>query len=185
MAQLNAQEFTDLITTLVEHLGMAQFHTKLLRANALVSRKRPANVQALANQLYQLTAGLRRDHAARYVVEMLWQEMVSSQIEEEFAKTVETLAEQANACLGERLEVVPEKETQLLSALGAYHQAIARLTTHETAHLEMLMRATTSVSAFLREHKSELAAVDPAAPALPEKKERAEEVTSETQAESE
>jgi hypothetical protein len=185
VAQLTAQEFTDLITTLVEHMGMAQFHTKLLRANALVSRKRPANVQALAHQLYQLSAGLRRDHAARYVVEVLWQEMVSGQIEEEPAKTVETLAEQVNACLSDRLEVVPEKETQLLSALGAYHQAVAGLTTHETAHLEMLMRATTSVSAFLREHKSELAAMEPTVPVAAEKQDEAEAVASETQAESE
>lgn len=185
MAQLTAREFTDLITTLVEHMGMGQFHTKLLRANALVSRKRPANVQALAHQLYQLSAGLRRDHAARYVVEVLWQEMVSSKIEEESAKTVETLAEQVNACLSERLEVVPEKETQLLSALGAYHQAIAGLTTQETAHLEMLLRATTSVSAFLREHKTELATVENAAPVTPEKQEQPEESSSETQTESE
>ncbi len=164
MAQLTAQEFTDLIITLVEHLGMAQFHTKLLRANALVSRKRPANAQALAHQLYQLSAGLRRDHAARYAVEVVWQEMVSSHIDEEHAKTVEALAERVNACLTERLEVVPDKKTQLLSALGAYHQAGAALTTHETAHLEMLMRATTSVAEFLREHKSELAALEPATP---------------------
>ena len=172
MAQLTAQEFTDLISTLVEHMGMAQFHTKLLRANALVSRKRPASVEALAHQLYQLSAGLRRDHAARYVVEVLWQEMVAGQIEEEPGKTVETLAEQVNACLGERLEVVPEKEPQLLSALGAYYQAIAGLTTRETAHLEMLMRATTSVSAFLREHKAELAALGPTPPVVPEKQEQ-------------
>ena len=36
-----------------------------------VSRKRPPTVQALATQLYQLSAGLRRDHPARYVVEIL------------------------------------------------------------------------------------------------------------------
>ncbi len=175
MAQLTAREFTDLITTLVEHMGMAQFHTKLLKANALVSRKRPVNAQVLAHQLYQLSAGLRRDHAARYVVEVLWREMVASQIEEEPATIVETLAEQVNACLSERLEVVPEKETQLLSALGAYYQAVAGLTTHEAAHLEMLMRATTSVAAFLREHKSELAAMEPAAPATQEQEKKQDE----------
>lgn len=174
MAQLTAQEFTDLITTLIEHMGMAQFHAKLLKANALVSRKRPKNSQALAHQLYQLSAGLRRDHAARYVVEVLWQEMVSSHIDEEHAKSVESLAEQVNACLTERLEVVPDKKTQLLSALGAYHQAVAGLATHETAHLEMLMRATTSVAEFLREHKSALAAMEPAAPQMQKQEQKQE-----------
>jgi hemoglobin-like flavoprotein len=164
VAQLTAQEFTDLITTLIDHMGMAQFHTKLLRANALVSRKRPKNSQALAHRLYQLSAGLRRDHAARYAVEVLWQEMVSSHIKEEHTKTVEALAERVNACLTERLEVVPDKKAQLLSALGAYYQAVAALTSHETAHLEMLMRATTSVAEFLREHKSELTAMESATP---------------------
>ena len=158
MAQLTAKEFDDLITLLAEHLSLDRFHERLLKANALVSRKRPPTAQALAAQLYQLSAGLRRAHAARYAVEVLWQEMLSARVTEDHSKTLETLAERVNACLTERLEVIPEKSTELVAALGAYYQAVAALTSDEVAYLEMVLRASTDVARFFREHKEEITA---------------------------
>lgn len=158
MAQLTPKEFDDLITRLAEHFSLARFHERLLKANALVSRKRPPTAQALATQLYQLSAGLRRDHPARYVVEILWQDMLSGRVTDEHSKTLEILAERINGCLTERLEVIPAKGTELLAALGAYHQAVAALTSDEVAYLEMLLRASSSVAQFLREHRDEIIA---------------------------
>ncbi len=158
MAQLTPKEFDDLITRLAEHFSLARFHERLLKANALVSRKRPPTAQALATQLYQLSAGLRRDHPARYVVEILWQDMLSGRVTDEHSKTLETLAERINGCLTERLEVIPEKGPELLAALGAYHQAVAALTSDEVAYLEMLLRASSGVAQFLREHRGEILA---------------------------
>jgi hypothetical protein len=158
MAQLTIKEFDDLIARLVDHLSLARFHERLLKANALVSRKRPPTAQALATQLYQLSAGLRRDHPARYAVEILWQDMLSTGVTDEHSKILETLVERINACLTERLEVIPEKGAELLAALGAYHQAVAALTGDEVAYLEMLLRTSASVAQFLREHRSEIIA---------------------------
>jgi hypothetical protein len=158
MAQLTQKEFDDLILRLTDHLTLGRFHERLLKANALVSRKRPPNTQALAAQLYQLSAGLRREHPARYAIEVLWQDMLSAQVTEEHGKTLETLTERVNACLTERLEVIPEKGAELLAALGAYHQAVAALTDDDAAYLEMLMRATAGVAQFLREHRDEIVA---------------------------
>lgn len=158
MAQLTQKEFDDLILRLTDHLTLARFHERLLKANALVSRKRPPNAQALAAQLYQLSAGLRREHPARYAIEILWQDMLSAQVTEEHGKTLETLTERVNACLTDRLEVIPEKGADLLAALGAYHQAVAALTDDGVAYLEILMRATAGVAQFLREHKDEIVA---------------------------
>jgi hypothetical protein len=158
MAQLTQKEFDDLILRLTDHLSLARFHERLLKANALVSRKRPPNAQTLAAQLYQLSAGLRREHPARYAIEVLWQDMLSAQVTEEHGKTLETLTERVNACLTDRLEVIPEKGADLLAALGAYHQAVAALTNDDVAYLEMLMRATAGVAQFLREHKGEIVA---------------------------
>jgi hypothetical protein len=158
MAQLTVKEFEDVVVTLADHLRLDRFHEKLLKANALVSRKRPPSAQALAGQLYQLSAGLRRNHPARYVVELLWQEMLTENVKEEHSKTLETLADRINACLTDKLEVVPDKHLELTSALGAYHQAVAALTTEEIAYLEVLMRASNDVASFLREHKSEVIA---------------------------
>ncbi len=159
MAQLSAQEFTGLIAHLAEHMGLARLHARLTRANALVSRKRPATVSALAHQLYQLSAGLRSQHAARYTVEMVWQEMLSSKMDEERSKTIEALAGRVNACLSERLEVVVDKQSELSAALGAYAQALAAVSTTEIAYVEMLLRASTSVAHFVRQHKAELFAL--------------------------
>ncbi len=158
MAQLTQKEFDDLILRLTDHLTLARFHERLLKANALVSRKRPPNAQALAAQLYQLSAGLRREHPARYAIEVLWQDMLSVQVTEEHGKTLETLTERVNACLTDRLEVIPEKGADLLAALGAYHQAVAALTDEGVAYLEILMRATAGVAQFLREHREEIMA---------------------------
>ena len=156
MAQLTTPEFDTLITLLAEHLSLDRFHERLLKANALVSRKRPPTAQALAAQLYQLSAGLRRAHPARYAVEVLWQEMLSTRVTEEHSKTLETLAERVNACLTERLEVLPEKSAELLAALGAYYQAVAALTSDEVAYVEVLLRASTDVARFFREHQEEI-----------------------------
>jgi hypothetical protein len=156
MAQLTTQEFDSMIETLVERVGFNRFYENLLKANALVSRKRPPSAKALATQLYQLSAGLRREHPARYAVEVLWQDMLSKSVNEEQTKTIEQLIEQVNACLSERLEVLPEKTSDLVSALGTYHRGLATLTTDEIAYLEMLLRATTDVARFLRERKAEV-----------------------------
>jgi len=156
VAQLTTPEFDTLITLLAEHLSLDRLHERLLKANALVSRKRPPTAQALAAQLYQLSAGLRRAHPARYAVEVLWQEMLSTRVTEEHSKTLETLAERVNACLTERLEVIPEKSAELLAALGAYYQAVAALTSDEVAYVEVLLRASTDVARFFREHQEEI-----------------------------
>jgi hypothetical protein len=176
MAQLTAKEFEDVVSLLANHLRLDRFHEKLLKANALVSRKRPSSAQALAGQLYQLSAGLRRNHAARYAVELLWQEMLAENIKEEHGKMLEGLADRINACLTNKLEIVPEKRADLISALGSYHQAVATLTNEEVAYLEVLMRASTDVAQFLREHKADIMAAG-AATALPEATPLTSEIT--------
>jgi len=148
MAQLSTQEFEELIQVLVNHLHFDRLHDKLLKANA--------SVQALASQLYRLSAGLQRQHAARYAVEVLWQEMLSTQLTEEHTKTLETLADRVNTCLTTKLEVIPERNADLISALGAYYQAVAALTNDEIAYLEVLLRASPDVARFLRAHKEEI-----------------------------
>jgi hypothetical protein len=163
MAQLTTQEFENMIAAIVERVGFNRFYENLIKANAVVSRKRPANAKALATQLYQLSAGLRREHPARYAVEVVWQDMLSKSVNEEQTKTIEQLIEQVNACLSEKFEILPEKTSDLVTTLGAYHHGLATLTTEEIAYTEMLLRATTDVARFLRERKAEVLAVGAAA----------------------
>jgi len=156
MAQLTMNEFNDIVSKLVDYLGVNQFYDKLIKANAVVSRKRPSNVQALTAQLYQLSAGLRREHPARYTIEVLWQDMLSKSVSDEQNKQIESLIEKVNTCLTERFEIIPEKTTDLVAALGDYHRSLATLTNDNVAYIELLLRATGDVARFLRERKSEV-----------------------------
>jgi len=156
MAQLLVNEFNDVVLKLVDYLGLNQFYDKLIKANAVVSRKRPASAQALATQLYQLSAGLRREHPARYAIEVLWQDMLSKSVNDEQNKPIEGLIEKVNTCLTERFEIIPEKTSELVAALGDYHRSLATLTNDEIAYLELLLRATGDVARFLRERKAEV-----------------------------
>jgi hypothetical protein len=165
MAQLTAKEFDDLVSILANHLRLDRLHERLVKANALVSRKRPQTSEALASQLYQLSAGLRRVHPARYAVETLWQEMLSQQLKEGYDKILEALADRVNGCLTERMTIIPEKQQELIASLGAYYQAIASCTTDDIAYLEMVLRASTDVAHFLRAHWAEIVATRPPPPA--------------------
>lgn len=177
MAQLTMKEFDDIVQKLVDHLGFNQFYEKLIKANAVVSRKRPANVQALATQLYQLSAGLRREHPARYAVEVLWQDMLSKSVAEEQNKTIEGLIEKVNACLTERFEIIPQKTDDLVAALGDYHRGLATFTDDEVAYTEMLLRATADVARFLRERRTEVIEVGAKRAAAAQDTEASEPVT--------
>ena len=162
MAQLTTKEFDNLIATLASHFGFGKFHDRLIQTRALVSRKRPASVQTLANQLYQLTAGLRREHPARYAVEILWQESLGNRVNEEKNKELGAIAGRINACLTEQREVMAEKQAELLAALHEYYQTQRAAVGDQAAYLEMLMRAVPVVGQILRERWAEWQ--QPAAP---------------------
>ena len=158
MAHVTSGEFDTLIQLLTEQYGLSALHARLLQANALVSHKRPARWQPLANQLYQLSAGLRRDHPARYALEMLWQEMISGTTESVEQETFDALAERINACLTEKFEVIPDRQTDLIAALGAYQHTLASVSSADIAYIEILLRASKDVAQFLRDHKEEVIA---------------------------
>ncbi len=158
MAHVTSREFDTLIQLLTEQYGLSALHARLLKANALVSHKRPPRWRPLANQLYQLSAGLRREHPARYALEMLWQELVSETTEGVEQETFDALAERINACLTEKFEVIPDRQTDLIAALGAYHHTLASVSSADVAYIEILLRASKDVAQFLREHKEEVLA---------------------------
>lgn len=161
MAHVTSHEFDTIIRLLTEQYSLNVFHARLLKANALVSHKRPARWQPLANQLYQLSAGLRREHPARYAIELLWQELVSGTTEGVEQETFDALAEGINACLTEKFEVIPDRQTDLIAALGAYHHTLAGVASADVAYIEILLRASNDVAQFLREHKEEVLAAAP------------------------
>ena len=150
MALLTAAEFTEAVGALAEHYGVERLRERLARLNAFTSRRGLNTAAALAERLHLLTGGLRRQVPATYAFSQVWHEMVGARLGEEGEKRLEGLADQVNACLGERDAIVPGKEADLDRALAAYREALAATTGPEIARLDMLLKAVPDVAERLR-----------------------------------
>ena len=116
----------------------------------LVTRRGSPSAEALADQLYQLTGGLRRQVPASIALQGLWAEQVGGKLGEQGEKALEAIAEQINACLGERDAVVEGKDAELTALLQQYQQRLAEAVGPERAKLDMLLKAVPAVAARLR-----------------------------------
>jgi hypothetical protein len=150
MASLTPQEFSETVRCLADDLGLQRLCDKLVRLNALVTRRRAASSEALAGQLYMLTGGLRRQVAATIALQSLWSEQMTQRLSEDGEKALEDLAEKINACLGERDSVNPEMETELDALLAQYEQRLAERVGPARARIDMLLKAVPAVAAKLR-----------------------------------
>jgi hypothetical protein len=151
MAALTASEFTKAITVLSDDMGLQRLRDKFLRLNGLVTRIKVASATMLADQIYMLTAGLRRQAPATYAFHAIWTETLNKKLGEEGEKNLEQLAEAINACLDEHDGIMPDKSADLDSALAAYQQALAAALGSEMARLDMLLKAVPAIAAKLRE----------------------------------
>ena len=103
MATLTADEFAQTVRCLADDIGLQRLRDKLVRLNALVARGRAASADALANQLYMLTGGLRRQVPATIAVQGLWSEQMSQRLGEDGEKALEALLTEAQSgAKGER-----------------------------------------------------------------------------------
>lgn len=151
MARLLPDEFDRLIDELVSAQGLAKLQDKLLRAHAIVSRRRLGSAASLSRQLYQLTGGLERQALSSQVVLALWEELLGSKIDEGVGKELEATAEKINGCLTKGLNVAPERIAELRELLAAYRQKLASRVGETAARLTMLTRAVPDVARLLRE----------------------------------
>ncbi len=163
MAHLTPQEFGRFVHCLAEDLGLQRLRDKLVRLNALVTRRRAASADALADRLYLLTGGLRLQIAATLALQSLWAEQMHEKLGEEREKALEEVADKVNACLGERDQIDPEKAEALDGLLGEYERQLAEGVGPERARIDMLLKAVPAVGERLRA----LPAPAPAAAAEP------------------
>jgi hypothetical protein len=150
MASLTQAEFVELVRCLADDLGVQRLRDKMVAMRGLVTRRGAANADALATQLWQLTGGMRRQVAATIALQGLWAEQVGGKLGEDGEKALEGLAEQINACLGEREVIVEGKEAELDTLLGQYQAALAGVVGAERARLDMLLKAVPAVAERLR-----------------------------------
>ena len=161
MANLTQKEFQHAMELLAAEVGLQRLHDKLLRIKALVTRRKAMSVEKLADQLYLLSAGLRRQVPATIGFYAVWNETLHAKLGEEGEERLEKMAEKVNACLGEGDSIIEEKAAELDAALTEYEQALATAAGPELARMDMLLKAVPAVAVKLR------AAPLSAAPATP------------------
>jgi len=150
MAFLTAEEFGAAIGVLVEHHGVERLRERLARLNAFTSRRGLNSGTAIADRLFALSGGLRRQVGATFAFTSLWQELVGARLGEAGEKQLEGLAEAVNACLAPDDTIVAGKEADLDRALAAYREALAGVAGPAVARLDMLMKAVPAVADHLR-----------------------------------
>ena len=158
MANLTQKEFVQAVELLAEDLGLQRLRDRFVRLNALVTRRKMRSADQLADQLYLLTGGLRRQVPATIAFQSIWTDHVNEKLGEEGEKALEEDAEKVNACLGEKDRLLPDKEAELDEALRRYAERLAQSVGFERARLDMLLKAVPDVAAKLREMPLELKA---------------------------
>src|SRR5882672_5008252 len=101
MASPTGQELRDAIGLLADRLGYGKLHDRFVRLNAFVSRRKPPTPDVLADRIYSLSGGLRRQVPATIAFHTVWSETFAGAIGEENEKTLEAIADRINATLTE------------------------------------------------------------------------------------
>jgi len=172
MAHLKVEEFNKIIECLAADHGLQRLRDKLVRLNALVTRRRAGKASALASQLYTLTGGLRRDVPATVAIHTLWAEQIGERLDEDGEKALEAIAEKINACLGEHDRIVEERSGEIAGHIRDYEARLAVAIGADRARIDMILKAVPDVASRLREMP--LVAVEPDAVAVGEQEGDAE-----------
>jgi len=163
MAYLTQAEFREAIDLLATDMGLQRLRDKLVRLNALVSRRKVSSSATLADQLYMLTSGLRKQAAATFAFHGIWTEALNEKLGKESEEQLEELAKAVNECLDDSEEIIPEKAGDLEQALGRYAQPLAEKAGERAAYLDMLLKAVPGVAKRLRDQGLPKAPPPPAA----------------------
>lgn len=150
MAHLTQKEFQHAVGLLAGELGLQRLRDKLVRINALVTRRGVSSPEVLAEQLYMLTSGLRRQVPATIGFYAVWNETLHSKLGEEGEEKLEKLAEKVNACLDEQEGILADKANEIDAALAEYEQALSQAAGPQLARMDMLLKAVPAVAEKLR-----------------------------------
>jgi hypothetical protein len=151
MAHPTGDELREAVGLVAGRMGYGKLHERLVRLNAFVSRRKPPTPDALADRLYSLTGGLRRNVPATIAFHTVWAENVTQGIPDEDDKKLSEIADRINATLTENERAVKDDQTaELDDALGEYERILAAAIGAKEARLEMLFKAVPPVADRLR-----------------------------------
>jgi hypothetical protein len=154
MAHLTQNEFQRAIEILADEMGLQRLRDKLVKLNGLVTRRKVASPESLADQLYLLSSGLRRQVPSALAFQAVWAESIHDKIGEEGEESLEKLGEKVNECLDENDGIKDDKHAELDGALKEYADALAAKVGAEKARIDMLMKAVPAVAERLRAEES-------------------------------
>jgi hypothetical protein len=150
MASLTESEFTRTVRLMADHYGMDRLRDRFANLGAFKSRRGVNTPEQLADRLYRLSGGLRRQAIPTYAFSSLWAEMLKAKVGEDGEKQLEELADKVNVCLGPNERVIEGKDEELDQALAAYREALAGVAGPEVAYADMLLKAVPDVATRLR-----------------------------------
>jgi hypothetical protein len=150
MAAFSAAELTRALELLSNEIGFERLKDRLVRARAFTSKRGLGSVQSLADRLYMLSGGLRREGTASHGFQSVWGEVFLSRIGEEEERALGEVADRINACLTAEHTVDPAKAATLDRELEAYRGILVPRLGNEAARLDMLMKAVAAVAERIR-----------------------------------
>ena len=150
MANLKVEEFNQIIHFLAEAHGLQAFRDKLVRLNALVTRRKAASAARLATQLYTLTGGLRREVPATIAVHSLWAEQINKNLGEDGEKRLGEIAEKINDCLDDDDRIIEERSVEISEHIRDYEKCLAIAAGAGPARVDMILKAVPDVAERLR-----------------------------------
>lgn len=150
MAFFSLDEFQEALGVLAEGGSPEKLRDRLARLNAFHSRRGLNSLKALAERLYALSSGLRRDVAPTRAFQALWMEHVGQRLTEKSGGRLDELAETINGHLHEDGSVKEGEQEALEKALDEYEDLLARKVGGVAARLDTLQKAVPAVAAILR-----------------------------------
>jgi hypothetical protein len=150
MANLTPAEFNQAVQVLVDHYGLQRLRDRFASMGAFTNRRGLNTIGALADRLYRLSGGLRRQAVPSFAFSSLWGEMLQAKLGEEGEKRLEELADKVNACLTPSEQIIEGREDELERALADYREALSSVAGTDVARTDMLLKAVPAVAERLR-----------------------------------
>ena len=150
MANLSEAEFGRAMQVLVDHYGLERLRDRFARIGAFTSRRGLNTSSALADRVYRLSGGLRRQAMPTFAFTTLWGEMLQAKLGEDGEKRLEELAGKVNVCLTTDEHIVEGKNEELDRALAEYSETLTAAAGADVARADMLLKAVPAVADRLR-----------------------------------
>jgi ABC-type Zn2+ transport system substrate-binding protein/surface adhesin len=150
MAHLTLEEFEESLGLLTAGGPPEKLRDRFARLNAFHSRRGMNSLHALAERLYTLSSGLRRDVPANRAFQALWMEHIAQGLSERSGQKLDELADQINQHLNPDGSVKEGEDGALQASIDEYEELMARKIGGVAARLDTLQKAVPAVAAILR-----------------------------------